>query len=77
MLNLGNQIFLESFIKKSKKLRHFRQISDEEHWTALIGNALNPVLSYHPAILSEMVTAYRKKLSLNLVQARIILATVL
>ena len=44
---------------------------------ALIGNALNPVPVYHPAILSEMVTACRQKLSLNLVQARIVLATVL
>ena len=61
----------------SKKLRHFFQIADEERWMALIGNALNPVLVYHPAILSEMVTACRQKLSLNLVQARIVLATVL
>ena len=67
MLNLLN----------SKKLRHFFQIADEERWMALIGNALNPVLVYHPAILSEMVTACRQKLSLNLVQARIVLATVL
>lgn len=63
--------------EKSKKLRHFLQISDEERWMALIGNAFNPVLIYHPAILSEMVTAYRQKLSINLLQARIILATVL
>lgn len=42
-----------------------------------MGNALDPVPVYHPAILSEMVTAYRKKLSLNLVQARTVLATVL
>ena len=65
------------FLEASKKLRHFLQISDEERWMALIGNALNPVLIYHPAILLEMVTAYRQKLSLSLVQARIILATVL
>ena len=65
------------FLEASKKLRHFRQISDEERWMALIGNALNPVPICHPAILSEMVTAYRQKLSLSLVQARIILATVL
>ncbi|MDK2780174.1 MAG: hypothetical protein PWP61_471 [Trichococcus sp.] len=42
-----------------------------------MGNASHPVLIYHPAILSEMVTAYRQKLSLNLVQARIVPATVL